>query len=155
MIGISERSSARCLSVSRLEGLIFYPGGVSSTRALAAACAAAVVLAGCASLAKPSHGRGRVLDPRTAGPNYLGCLRANHLAVTEIGTDTLQVGTPPTGATIVFAPTADIAEGDQIEGRAQGAYVVGAALVYPNSAPGSQLTVIENCLAQGVKEPKA
>jgi hypothetical protein len=96
-----------------------------------------------------------VLDPRTAGPNYLGCLRANHLAVTEIGTDTLQVGTPPTGATIVFAPTADIAEGDQVEGRAQGAYVVGAALVYPNSAPGSQLTVIENCLAQGVKEPKA
>jgi hypothetical protein len=139
----------------RLGEPIFYPGGVSSTRALAAACAAALALSGCASLAKPSRGRGQVLDPRTAGSNYLGCLRANHLAVTEIGSNKLQVGTPPSGATIVFAPTADMAEGDQIQGKAQGAYVIGAALVYPNSAPGSQLTVIENCLAQGVKEPKA
>jgi hypothetical protein len=96
-----------------------------------------------------------VLDPRTAGANYLACLRAGHLDVTELGTNTLQVDTPPSGATIVFAPTADMAEGEQIVGKAQGAYVVGAALVYPNRAPGSQLTVIENCLASGVKEPKA
>ena len=96
-----------------------------------------------------------MLDPRTAGPNYLGCLRADHLAVTEIGTNKLQVGTPPSGATILFEPTADIAEGEQIEDKAQDAYVIGAALVYPNHAPGSQLTVIENCLAPGVKEPRA
>lgn len=95
-----------------------------------------------------------MLDARTAGSNYLACLRGNHLDVTEIGADKLQVG-PPSGATIVFAPTAGIAEGDQIQGKAQGAYVIGAALVYPNQAPGSQLTVIENCLAPGVKEPKA
>jgi hypothetical protein len=112
-------------------------------------------LSGCASLVKPLHGRGRVLDPRTAGPNYLGCLHANHLPVTEIGSNKLQVGAPASGATIVFEPTAYMAEGDQIQGKAQGAYVIGAALVYPHGAPGSQLTVIENCLAQGVKEPKA
>ena len=135
--------------------LIFYPGGVSSTRALAAACAAAVALSGCASLAKPTRGRGQVLDPRTAGANYVACMRGGHLNVTELGTNKLQVGTPTAGATIVFAPTADMAEGEQIEGKAQGAYVVGAVLVYPNHAPGSQLTVIENCLASGVKEPKA
>ncbi len=134
---------------------IFYPGGVSCTRALAAACAAALMISGCASLAKPARGRGQVLDTRTAGPDYLACLRDNHLTVTEIGTNTLQVDTRPAGATIVFAPTADVAEGDQLEGKAQGAYVIGAALVYPNQAPGSQLTVIENCLGQGVKEPRA
>lgn len=96
-----------------------------------------------------------MLDPRTAGPDYLACLRGNHLQVTEVGANELQVGTLPSGPTIVFAPTADVAEGDQIEGKAQGAYVIGAALVYPNQAPGSELTVIENCLAAGVKEPKA
>jgi hypothetical protein len=96
-----------------------------------------------------------VLDPRTAGPDDLACLRANHLRVRELGTNELQVGTPPAGPTIVFAPTADMAEGDQIEGKAQGAYVIGAALVYPHQAPGSELTVVENCLGQGVKEPKA
>jgi hypothetical protein len=122
---------------------------------MAAACAAAIAVSGCASLAKPSRGRGRVLDARTAGPDYLNCLRGNHLSVSEIGTNKLQVGTLPSGPTIVFAPTADMAEAIQIEGKAQGAYVIGAALVYPNHAPGSELTVIENCLGQGVKEPKA
>ena len=96
-----------------------------------------------------------MLDPRTAGPDYLACLRSNHLNVTEVGTNELQVGAPRSGPTIVFEPTADMAEGVQIEGKAQGAYVIGAALVYPNNAPGSQLTVIENCLGQGVKEPRA
>ena len=53
------------------------------------------------------------------------------------------------------APSADMAEGEQIQGKAQGAYVIGAALVYPHHAPGSELTAIENCLGAGVKEPKA
>jgi hypothetical protein len=51
-------------------------------------------------------------------------------------------------------PTAGIAEGQQIQGKAQGAEVIGAALLYPNHASGVELTVIENCLGQGVKEPK-
>jgi hypothetical protein len=76
------------------------------------------------------------------------------LAVNEQGTDRLQIGHLPSGPTIVFAPTAGMAEGRQIEGKAQGAEVIGAALLYPNNAPGAELTVIENCLGQGVKEPK-
>jgi hypothetical protein len=124
------------------------------TAATAAACAAAVVLSGCASLAKPAGGRGAAVDPRTGPPDYLACLRANRLAVSEQGTDRLQIGHLPSGPTIVFAPTAGIAEGRQIEGKAQGAEVIGAALLYPNHAPGAELTVIENCLGQGVKEPK-
>jgi hypothetical protein len=82
-------------------------------------------------------------------------MRSSHLSVKEVGANKLQVGAPPSGATIVFAPSADMAEGEQIEGKAQGAYAIGAALVYPNHAPGSELTAIEDCLGAGVKEPKA
>ena len=121
---------------------------------MAAACAGAVALAGCASLSKPAGGRGHAANPATAGPNYLACLRANHLLVSERGSTRLQIGRLPSGATIVFEPTAGVAEGQQIAGKAQGAEVIGAALVYPNHESGAQLTVIENCLGQGVKEPK-
>jgi hypothetical protein len=112
------------------------------------------VLSGCAGLAKPAGGRGAVVDPRTGHTNYLACLRANRLAVSRHGTNRLQIGDVRSGPTIVFEPTAGIAEGQQIEGKAQGAEVIGAALLYPNHAPGAKLTVIENCLGQGVKEPK-
>lgn len=117
-------------------------------------CAAAVVVSGCASLAKPAGGRGAAVDPRTGPPNYLACIRADRLPVSERGSNRLQVGQLPSGPTIVFMPSADIAEGQQIEGKAQGAEVIGAALLYPNHASGAELTVIENCLGQGVKEPK-
>jgi hypothetical protein len=64
----------------------------------------------------------------------------------------LQVGGPaPAGATIVFASTPGAAQADQIIGSAQGAEVIGSALVYPNQAPDSLLNGIEACLAQGVQ----
>jgi hypothetical protein len=121
---------------------------------MAGACAAVVALSGCASLTKPSGGRGAAVDPRTGPPNYVACLRANRLQVSELGSNRVQVGQLPSGPTIVFMPTAGIAEGQQIQGKAQGAEVIGAALLYPNHASGVELTVIENCLGQGVKEPK-
>ena len=127
---------------------------MSFIKGTAAACAGAVVLAGCAALGKPAGGRGRTVDPRTGPPNYLECLHANHLAVSELQSNKLQVGQLPSGPTIVFEPTAGIAEGRQIQGRAQGAEVIGAALLYLNGAASREVTVIENCLGQGVKEPK-
>ncbi|MGN6168553.1 MAG: hypothetical protein ACTHQQ_10340 [Solirubrobacteraceae bacterium] len=129
-----------------------YIKGVA--KAMAAACVAVVVLSGCASLARPARGRGAAVDPRTGSSNYLACLRANRLSVSELGSNRLQVGKLPSGPTIVFEPTAGIAEGRQIEGKVQGAEVIGAALLYPNHASGAELTLIENCLGQGVKEPK-
>jgi hypothetical protein len=122
---------------------------------MAAACAGAVALSGCASVAKPAAGRGRAVDARTAGPDYLACIRSNHLTVSEPGWNRLQIGRLPSGPTIVFEPTAGIAEGQQIQGKALGAEVIGAALLYPNHASGGELTTIENCLGQGVAEPKA
>lgn len=125
-----------------------------AAKAIVVAFAAAVFLTGCGSLTKPAGGRGAAVDPRTGPPNYLGCLRASRLPVSESGSNRLQVGKLPSGPTIVFMPTAGIAEGQQIKGKAQGAEVIGAALLYPNHASGAELTVIENCLGQGVKEPK-
>ena len=163
--GAGPVSAATTLTRRESTAPIFYSGGVSSsgwlstytkgtTKAMAAACAAAVVLCGCASLAKPQGGRGAAVNPSTGPPNYLACLRANRLPVSERGSNKLQVGALPSGPTIVFEPTAGIAEGQQIKGKAQGAEVIGAALLYPNHAQSAELTVIENCLGQGVKEPK-
>jgi hypothetical protein len=72
--------------------------------------------------------------------------------VTEVGATGIQVGQLPAGATIRFTPSTGAAEAAQLEGQAQGAEVIGSALVYPNQAADSELRVIENCVAQGVGE---
>lgn len=126
------------------------------------AALATVTLSACASTAKPLAGtvspngkpigRGRIDDPRTDKPNHLACLRQHHLQVTEIGQDTLQIGAAPNGPRVVYTPTSGVAQGDVMLGYrwAQGAEVIGAALVYPNQAPGSVMKTVEDCVAQGV-----
>jgi hypothetical protein len=124
---------------------------------LVAVLGAVTLLGGCATTVKPPAGRGQVDSPLTNDPNRVACLRAAHLPVREAGRSTLQVGPLPGGATIEFQPTAGLAEGLQLQGvrSAQGAEVIGAALLYPHRAPDWQLTAIENCLGAGVKEPKS
>ena len=56
----------------------------------------------------------------------------------------------PDGPTVSFEPTPGDAQGIQIHGQAQGAEVIGSALLYPNQAPSQLLTQVENCVAQGV-----
>jgi hypothetical protein len=96
--------------------------------------------------------RGKVDDPRTTKVNHVECLRGANLAVTEIGANKLQIGTWPSGPTVLFTPTAGAAQADQIQGVrwAQGAEVIGSALLFPNQAPDSQLSAVESCIAQGV-----
>jgi hypothetical protein len=124
---------------------------------LVAVLGAVTLLSGCATTAKPPRGRGQVDSPLTNDPNRVACLRAAHLPVQEVGRATLQIGPLPAGATIRFQPTPGLAEGLQLQGvrSAQGAEVIGAALLYPHQAPDSQVTAIENCLAAGIKEPKS
>jgi hypothetical protein len=124
---------------------------------LVAVLGAVTLLSGCATTVKPPGGRGQVDSPLTNDPNRVACLRAAHLPVQEVGRTTLQIGPLPAGATIRFQPTAGLAEGLQLQGVrwAQGAEVIGAALLYPHQAPDWQLTAIENCLGAGVKEPKS
>jgi hypothetical protein len=142
---------------------------------LATACGlAAAVLSGCGITAKPLAGTprldsapgyyGRVLDPRASHAN---CLRAAGLSITEYytragevngignGLPAIQVGTAPSGPTIVFEPNAGIAEGTQLSGQVTGAEEIGAALLFPNRASDALLKTVEGCTDIGVTEVPA
>ncbi len=90
-------------------------------------------------------------DPRT---KHIKCLRADHVTdIHEFRSGTrpaFQVGTKPSGPTVVFYATPGIAQGNQIQGENQGAEAIGAADVYPNQAPRKLLHVVESCTAIGV-----
>ena len=50
----------------------------------------------------------------------------------------------------MFTNSPGAAQADQIEGKAQGAEVIGTALVYPNQGSDGELASIAACLQQGV-----
>jgi hypothetical protein len=124
---------------------------MSSLKALLASGLAAVAIGACGSTVKPPQGRGQVDNPRTANPDYLKCIRDHGLPAVEVGIDSIQVGQLPAGPTIRFLPTPGSATAAQIYGQAQGAEVIGSALLYPNQASSTQLASIEVCLNQKVK----
>ncbi len=136
------------------------PIGGRSAFALAA-LVLALVVAGCGGAVKvqptASPGsttlasRGKVDSPLTDMHNHLQCIRDDHIAVQVVSPTKLQVGAAPAGPTIVFTPTAGAAQARQIDATAQGAEVIGTALLYPNQGSDSQLTSIEDCLSQGVQ----
>ena len=126
----------------------------------AAPVLAALALAGCGAVdvhtAQPSGSttlvsRGKIDSPLTSMRNHLGCLRDAHLAVHVVSPIRLQVDSRPGGPTIVFTATDGASQADQIDGTAQGAEVIGTALLYPNSGSEEELKMIEDCLAQGVQ----
>src|SRR5205807_9279025 len=112
---------------------------MSALRFTAVAVLLAAALAGCGSAPKPragtpaaqgqTVGHARVDDPRTL---HVECLKQAHLPVTEVGQTGVQVGPLPNGPTIVFEPTPGAAQESQLSGKAQGAEVIGSALLYPN-----------------------
>ncbi len=123
----------------------------------------ALVISACGIQTKPLAGSvlnhahnyyGVVDDPRT---NHVACLRSAGLKVHEYTTNTssgrmpaIQVGTIPSGPTIVFYPTPGIAQGLQIMDHEQAAEVIGSALLYPNHASNLTLSTVEQCTAIGV-----
>ncbi len=127
------------------------------------AAIAALALAGCggsftnppAGSANVTQGRGRVDDPRTNDPNHVACLRNAGVPVTLVtvhGTPGLVLGSTPGSPTVAFEPTDGVAQGLQISGVnwAQGAEVIGAALLFDNQGSDALLKKIETCLAVGV-----
>jgi hypothetical protein len=116
----------------------------------AAAGVAALVVCACGSAVKPPQGHGKVDDPRTYNPNHVTCLRQAHLPVQEVARTGLQIGALPAGPSVWFEPTPGAAQAAQIDGASQAAEVIGSALVYPHQAPDGELTLIENCLSNGV-----
>jgi len=117
-----------------------------------AALAACVVvsLSACGSAVKSSQGHGKVDDPRTNNPNRVACLRKANLPVQLVGKTGIQIGPLPAGPTVAFAPTPGDAQGLQITGQAQGAEVIGGALLYPHGGSDPELSAIETCLSKNV-----
>ena len=115
-----------------------------------ASSVAAIILCGCGATVKPPQGRGKIDDPRTTEHNHLACLEQDRLPVQRVGLTGLQIGALPGGPTVSFQPTAGAAQAEQIEGAAQGAEVIGSALLYPHQASDGELQTIEDCLSVGV-----
>lgn len=123
----------------------------------------ALSLSACGTTSKPEAGtpaanvkskRG-LDDPRR---KHIACLQQDHIAVRPeqitVAGRTLpgfQVSTLPSGPTVGFEPTPGDAQGVQIQGEAQSAEVIGAALLYPNQASDSLLKTVESCVALGVQ----
>jgi len=129
-------------------------------RPILALLGCAVALAGCGSVrvqpTTPSGSatlasRGRVDSPLTDMHNHLACIRGANLPVRVVNPIRLQIGAAPAGPAVVFTPTAGAAQDYQIEGKAQGAEVIGTALLYPNQGSPAELSSIEACLDEGVQ----
>jgi hypothetical protein len=133
-----------------------------SAKLAAAVGLAALSLAACGTTSKPEAGTAQAIAKSHKGlddsrKKHIVCLQQEHITVrreqTEIAGQSLpgfQVDSAPYGPTVGFEPTAGIAQGLQIQGRAQGAEVIGSALLYPNLAPDSLLAKVEKCVALGV-----
>lgn len=131
---------------------------MSRAKVAAGAVLVAMSLSACGVASKPEAGSAQAAtkskssysDPRT---KHVKCLRAEDIRFHELtlhGYPSIQVATRPNGPTIEFAATPGAAQNDQIQGRAQGAEVIGAALVYPNLAPDALMSKVEACMAEGV-----
>jgi hypothetical protein len=135
---------------------------MSSAKLALSAGIAALALSACGSTAKPVAGTLKAIattnkgldDPRQ---RHIVCLQQDHIPVRRIQSTLvgqilpgMQIGSPPSGPTVTFEPTPGDAQGVQIHGQAQGAEVIGSALLYPNRASGALLQTVEDCVAQGV-----
>jgi hypothetical protein len=129
---------------------------MSSAKLVAAAAAGALALSACGSVqVQPRSGsasRGVIDDQRVHHPNHLACLKQAGLPAVATGQTSIQVGQPPAGPRIAFAASPGAAQALQIEGQAQGAEVIGTALLYPGQASDRELGAIEGCLAVGVQQ---
>jgi len=121
-----------------------------AVKSAALAALVAVAVGACGSAVKPPRGHGKVDDPRVNNPNHVACLLKAGLPVTMVGRTGLQIGPLPGGPTVRFAPTPGAAQALQIDGQAQGAEVIGSALLYPHDGTDAELGSIETCLSQGV-----
>jgi hypothetical protein len=133
-----------------------------SAKLAAAIALCALSLTACGISSKPEAGTPKAIanghkgldDPRS---KHTACLRQAHIAfhleqLTVAGKTlpSFQVDSAPSGPTVSFEPTPGDAQGVQIQGEAQGAEVVGSALVYPNQASDGLMSAVEDCVAKGV-----
>lgn len=136
-----------------------HPRGIRAPRYVVLAIAA-LAAGGCGAVkVQPSASsgtsklasRGRIDSPLTSMHNHLACLKHAHLQVQMLSPTSLRIGAAPGGATVVFTATPGAAQAYQIDGQAQGAEVIGSALLYPHQASTSELVAVEQCVSQGVQ----
>jgi hypothetical protein len=135
---------------------------MSSAKLAAALVLFALSLSACGISSKPEAGTPKAIanghkgldDPRA---KHTACLQQAHIPFHDDQRTiagqvrwSFQVGTAPTGPTVIFEPTPGDAQGLQIQGEAQGAEIIGSAVVYPNQASDSLMSVVENCVGKGV-----
>ena len=137
---------------------------MSPAKVAVAVTAIALSLSACGVAAKPEAGSAAANTKSAAQKKssdirvkHVRCLAKDHIPYSEYDTDTptgtlpsIQVGTRPTGPTIVFRATPGAAQNVQITGRAQGAEVIGSALVYPLDATNHLMAKVEHCMQIGV-----
>jgi hypothetical protein len=133
-----------------------------SAKLAAAIVLSALSLSACGISSKPEAGtRNAIINGHKglddARAKHTACLKQEHVAfhleqLTVAGKvePSIQVDAPPAGPTISFEATPGAAQALQIQAEAQGAEIIGSALVYPNQASDSLMTVVENCMAKGV-----
>lgn len=85
--------------------------------------------------------------PEDKRGNALVCIRDEKgIDARPVGDKGIQIGPGDDGATIDFFQSSLEAEGEQFDGRAEGASQIGAALLYVREAPEDQLIALEECL---------
>jgi hypothetical protein len=77
----------------------------------------------------------------------LTCIRDQKgIDARAVGEKQIAIGSSPSRTRIDFFQSSLEAEGEQFEGRAEGASQIGAALLYVREAPEDQLIALEECL---------
>ena len=115
-----------------------------SLLATAVAAAVAAVLSGCAgNVPTGKNHASRPYDPRDP---VVGCIHGKGLDARKSGAAAIAVGTGAGRPRIVFAPTSGAAEADHVRPGAEGAEVIGDALLYVGGGSDSELGKLEDCL---------
>jgi hypothetical protein len=115
-----------------------------SLQATVLAVAAAGLIAGCGGAVKPgSNHVGGPYDPRDS---VVGCIHGKGLEARKTGADAIAVGAGAGSPRIVFAPTTGAAEADHVRPGAEGAEIIGDALLYVGSGSDAELGKLEDCL---------
>jgi hypothetical protein len=135
---------------------------MSSAKLAAALVLFALSLSACGIASKPEAGTPKAIANGHKGlddarAKHTACLAQAHIpfhdeerTVAGKVLPSFQVNTAPAGPTVSFEATPGAAQALQIQGEAQGAEIIGSAVVYPNQASDSLMNVVEGCVAKGV-----
>lgn len=127
-----------------------------SARPIALIAVAGLLVAGCGSTRTPEQsggpnaiaGGGARVAPYDPRATPLACMKADRLPARLDGERAIVIGTGPGAPRAVFQVDGGTAQGTQVRGDAEGAEVIGSALLYTNAGSDALLTKVETCLGE-------